>query len=578
MKHFLRILRLTGRSNRVLLAAFLLACASTAISVYVGVGLGQLAEKMLDVIQHGAPKAPLIRVFMYVAAAYFGYPILGYLQDRLMIKFRIKSLFNLRSNTYDFVFRLPIQFFENNKPGSINHRANQACTAALNWIGDFFDNSVFTLLLPLFSAVTLFFYSWKIGVVVAAGLVLLGYMQVAKVKKREPHQRRANFIAEGVAGFYTEVLDHMATIRTSIDQVFLVKKLRTEMISQSAAREKQLNIENNYLTTQFFIEGVVIMAAIGTTVLLAIQGKMGIAGLVAVIGLVRASVGSTRGIGTLYSSFHTAKVEAERFTSLLDENVDDLYAPATQKNLHKILSIEFRDVHFTYPFTASEVLRGVSFVVSDGKKIALVGESGSGKSTISKLILRLYAPTSGDILINGEDISSFTPASIRQCIGSVMQDVALFHASIKENIQMARPSASDKEIKQALRIAHADFVSKSSRGINTIIGERGVKLSGGQRQRLAIARAAVKSPNFVLLDEATSALDSKTEKEVQKGLNELMLGKSSVVIAHRLSTISDADQILVLDSGRIAEQGTHDELLANSKSKYAFLWNTQVRS
>jgi ABC-type multidrug transport system fused ATPase/permease subunit len=575
MKHFLRILRLTGRSNRVLMLALLLASLSTAISVYAGVGLGQLAEKLLLVTQHGAPKGDLVRVFLYITAAYLGFPILGYIHDRVMIKFRIESLFNLRSNTYDFINLLPVQFFENNKPGSINQRATNACTAALNWIGDLFENNIFVILMPLFSSVTLFFYSWKIGMVAAIGLLLLGCLQVKKVKKREPHQRKANLIAEGITGFYTEVLDHMTTIRTTIEQSYIHKKLKAEMLKQSTARRNQLRVENNYLTFLYIVEGLVIMSAIATTVLLQLDGKIGIAGLVAVIGLIRASVGSTRDVGGLYSTFHTAKVEAERFTSLLDENADHLHIPDTQKQLSKIKSIEFKDVNFTYPYTSTEVLNGISFVVSDGAKLALVGESGSGKSTISKLILRLYEPTSGQILINGEDISVFTPQSIRRCIGSVMQDVALFHTTIKENIQMAMPAATEKDIKSALRVAHAGFVSASEKGIHTVIGERGVKLSGGQRQRIAIARAAVKQPNFILLDEATSALDSNTEKEVQAGLNDLMRGKSSVVIAHRLSTISDADQILVLSGGKVIEKGTHKQLLSKPKGAYAELWSTQ---
>jgi ABC-type multidrug transport system fused ATPase/permease subunit len=578
MKDFVRILKLTGRSNRVLILAFLLACMSTIISVYAGVGLGQLTEKLLLVTQHGAPKGDLVRVFLYVTAAYLGFPLLGYIHDRVMIRFRVESLFNLRVNTYDFIFRLPIQFFENNKPGSINQRANNACTAALNWISDLFENNLFVILMPLFSSFTLFFYSWKIGAVAMVGFLILGFMQVRKVKKREPFQRKANLVAEGVVGFYTEILDHMTTLRTSIEQIYIRKKLHTDMREQSAARKMQLQVENNYLTLIYITEGLVIMSAIATTVLLALDGKIGIAGLVAVIGLVRASVGSTRGVGGLYSSFHSAKVEAERFTSLMDENIDHLYQPDKQKALRKISSVEFKSVSFAYPFTPVEVLSGVSFVVKDGSKIALVGESGSGKSTISKLILRLYEPTNGQILINGEDISSFTPQSIRQCIGSVMQDVALFHTTIKENIQMAMPTSTDKDIKGALRIAHASFVNESKKGIHTMIGERGVKLSGGQRQRIVIARAAVKQPNFILLDEATSALDSNTEKEVQAGLNDLMSGKSSVVIAHRLSTISDADQILVLGKGKIIERGTHKELLSKTKSAYKVLWDAQSKS
>jgi ATP-binding cassette subfamily B protein len=341
---------------------------------------------------------------------------------------------------------------------------------------------------------------------------------------------------------------------------------------------KQNKVEWKFNSLQLTLEGVTICIIMAATIILAVKGFLGVAALVATMRLIQNSMANGRNIGGLLQTYRDASVEAERFTTLLDEPVDHL-EKRSQKPLKQIDSVEFANVSFTYPYSTKEVLTDLSFAFNknNAKKIAFVGESGGGKSTISKLLLRLYEPTSGEIYINGKPIDTYTPQSIRNCIGTVMQDVALFHSSISDNVLLAKPNASVKEIKKALKIAHADFVDSLSDGIRTIIGERGVKLSGGQRQRIAIARAAIRQPSFILLDEATSALDSISEKEVQAGLDELIKGKNSIVIAHRLSTIRDADEIIVLNKGVIAERGTHTELL-ETKGAYAKLWSHQSDS
>ena len=243
-------------------------------------------------------------------------------------------------------------------------------------------------------------------------------------------------------------------------------------------------------------------------------------------------------------------------------NINQGIAAGELQGLKK--KIEFRDVHFSYDGTR-EVIDGISFEILRGQTVALVGPSGGGKSTLSELIPRFYDPTSGDILIDGVSLRDYTQESLRAHMSVVAQDTVLFNDTIEGNIAMGKPSATHEEIVEAARIANADsFIAECEKGYQTNIGDRGAKLSGGQRQRLSIARAVLKNPDILILDEATSALDTESEKLVQEALNKLLVGRTSVVIAHRLSTIHNADRIIVIDHGRIAEQGTHNELMARN--------------
>jgi ATP-binding cassette subfamily B protein len=221
------------------------------------------------------------------------------------------------------------------------------------------------------------------------------------------------------------------------------------------------------------------------------------------------------------------------------------------------------------------ILKGLSFEVPPGKTVAIVGPSGAGKSTISRLLFRLYDISGGRITIDGQDIRDVTQASLRAAIGMVPQDTVLFNDTIRYNIRYGRWDASDAEVEEAARLAQIDgFIRLSPKGYETQVGERGLKLSGGEKQRVAIARTVLKAPPILVLDEATSALDSHTEHEIQEALERVSRNRTSLVIAHRLSTIISADEIIVLDQGRIAERGTHTQLLA-SGGLYASMWNRQ---
>src|SRR6188768_3126926 len=279
-------------------------------------------------------------------------------------------------------------------------------------------------------------------------------------------------------------------------------------------------------------------------------------------------------MGMVYREIKQAIIDIEKMFSVLQRNPEIKDIPGATPLTVSAGSVRFDDVRFSYD-VERPILKGLSFEVPAGKTVAIVGPSGAGKSTISRLLFRLYDVSSGKILIDGQDIRNVTQASLRASIGMVPQDTVLFNDTIRYNIRYGRWDAGDAEVEQAAQLAQIDsFIRMSPKGYETQVGERGLKLSGGEKQRVAIARTVLKAPPILVLDEATSALDSHTEHEIQEALERVSRGRTSLVIAHRLSTIVGADEIIVLDQGRIAERGTHARLLA-AGGLYASMWNRQ---
>jgi ABC-type multidrug transport system fused ATPase/permease subunit len=286
--------------------------------------------------------------------------------------------------------------------------------------------------------------------------------------------------------------------------------------------------------------------------------------------------GSVAGIGDLYGQLQKTIGASERVREILEETPEfelDAEIEMPRPEGH----IAFNKVAFSYPTRPDmEVLKGIDMEIKPGEKIALVGHSGAGKSTIAQLLLRFYTLENGGVTVDGKDYSGYPLQAYRRHLGLVPQEVILFGGTIGENIAYGRPGASDEDILEAARRANAlEFINRFPEGLDTLVGERGVKLSGGQRQRLAIARAILKDPAILILDEATSSLDAESESLVQEALNELMRGRTTIIIAHRLSTIREVDRIYVIDDGKIKEQGTHAELLA-SEGVYSNLLSLQM--
>jgi ATP-binding cassette, subfamily B, heavy metal transporter len=279
-------------------------------------------------------------------------------------------------------------------------------------------------------------------------------------------------------------------------------------------------------------------------------------------------------MGMVYREIKQAIIDIEKMFEVLSRNPEVKDIPGAVPLIVSSGNVRFDDVRFSYD-VERPILKGLSFEVPAGKTVAIVGPSGAGKSTISRLLFRLYDVSGGRILIDGQDIRDVTQGSLRASIGMVPQDTVLFNDTIRYNIRYGRWDASDAEVEEAAQLAQIDsFIKMSPKGYETQVGERGLKLSGGEKQRVAIARTVLKAPPILVLDEATSALDSHTEHEIQESLERVSRGRTSLVIAHRLSTIVGADEIIVLDQGRIAERGTHSRLLAFG-GLYASMWNRQ---
>jgi len=279
-------------------------------------------------------------------------------------------------------------------------------------------------------------------------------------------------------------------------------------------------------------------------------------------------------MGMVYREIKQAIIDIEKMFNVLARNPEIRDAPGARSLVVTSGNLRFEDVRFSYD-PERQILKGLSFEVPAGKTVAIVGPSGAGKSTISRLLFRLYDVSGGRILIDGQDIRNVTQASLRASIGMVPQDTVLFNDTIRYNIRYGRWDASDAEVEEAAQLAQIDaFIRMAPMGYETQVGERGLKLSGGEKQRVAIARTVLKAPPILVLDEATSALDSHTEHEIQEALDRVSRNRTSLVIAHRLSTVVDADEIIVLDQGRIAERGTHGGLLVTG-GLYASMWNRQ---
>jgi ATP-binding cassette subfamily B protein len=279
-------------------------------------------------------------------------------------------------------------------------------------------------------------------------------------------------------------------------------------------------------------------------------------------------------MGMVYREIKQAIIDIEKMFGVLSRNPEVKDVPGARPLIVTAGSVRFDDVRFSYD-PERQILKGLSFEVPAGKTVAIVGPSGAGKSTISRLLFRLYDVCGGRILIDGQDIRNVTQSSLRASIGMVPQDTVLFNDTIRYNIRYGRWDATDAEVEAAAQMAQIDsFIKMSPKGYETEVGERGLKLSGGEKQRVAIARTVLKGPPILVLDEATSALDSHTEQEIQDALEKVSRNRTSLVIAHRLSTIVGADEIIVLDQGRIAERGTHSQLLA-AGGLYASMWNRQ---
>ena len=501
-------------------------------------------------------------IALLLLGVFFLNAIFSYFRIYLFAIVTQKTLATLRQATYEHLIHLPMGFFSSRRVGELNSRIASDISllqeTLTTTIAEFLRQIIIIIIgvtLLTYMSVKLTFLMLALVPVVVVVAVLFGKKIRKLSKAAQDEVANSNVIVE-------ETLQGIAVVKAFVNESFeyLRYKGKTdEIISISLKGAKWRGAFASFII--FCLFGSII-AVIWYGVVLVQSQEMSMGDLFTFI-LYSVFVGaSLGGIADLYSQLQKAVGATENLLEILEEEVESA-GEATLENCQG--KLEFKGVSFAYPNRKDiEVLKSVDFKINSGEQVALVGPSGAGKSTITSLLLHFYPVGKGEVLLDGENINRYALESLRDQMAIVPQDVLLFGGSIYENILYGNPKADQAAVWKAAEQANAsEFIEEFPEKFDTIVGERGVQLSGGQRQRIAIARAILKDPKILILDEATSSLDSQSEKLVQDALDQLMVGRTSLVIAHRLSTIQKADRILVLKEGRIVESGTHEELQAN---------------
>ena len=483
----------------------------------------------------------------------------------------------LRAQVQKQVLSLPIRFFDNTKSGALVSRIMSDVEGVRNLIGTGLVQLVGGTITAIVSLILLLRISPAMTLLTFIPLLIFGVIALRAFKIIRPVFRKRGEINAEVKGRLTETLAGIRVIKG-----FNAEAQEAKVFEQGVER-LYLNVKKSLTATAVMTSSSTFLLGLATTgIMMGYGGYMMIQGELStgeyfeftfLLALMVAPIVQMSNIG---SQLTEALAGLDRTEELMNKT-----AEVDEKDRTTLLEsikgdVVFDNVSFAYE-EDKEVLHTVSFEAKAGEVIALVGSSGSGKSTIAGLAASFLNPDSGTITIDGKDLSRVELTSFRQFLGVVLQDDFLFEGTIRENILFPRPNASEEELQAAVKAAYVnEFTDRFEDGLNTLIGERGVKLSGGQRQRIAIARAILANPRILILDEATSNLDTESEALIQKSLAELTKGRTTFVIAHRLSTIRKANQILVIENGRIAEQGTHDELIME-KGRYYNLFTYQTR-
>ena len=480
---------------------------------------------------------------------------------------------DMRRTAFDHLQRLSASYYSNHKIGQIMGRITN----------DLFDVTEFAHHCPeeffiagikiLVSFIILARYSLLLTVLIFCCLPLMFFVSVKLNHWLREAQKAQRFqVGELNAAIEDSLLgERVVKAFTAEDEE--KRKFEEGNLAFQSIKKKYYYAMAAFGTSTRLFDGLMYTVVILAGGLFLIRGIIGPGDLVAYILYVSTLIATIRRIVEFTEQFQRGMTGIERFYEILDTPIDIKDAENAGELAVTDGGITFRHVNFEYPDDHNKVLHDLNLEVRPGENLAIVGASGGGKTTICNLIPRFYDVTSGEIEIDGQDISKVTLKSLRQAIGMVQQDVYLFSGTIRDNIAYGREQATDEEILAAAKLAGADeFIDRLPDGIHTYIGERGVKLSGGQKQRLSIARVFLKNPKILILDEATSALDNESEILVTGSLKELAKGRTTITIAHRLTTVQDADRILVLDKNGIEEEGTHDELLAR-EGMYYRLWN-----
>jgi len=504
--------------------------------------------------------------------------IFSFFRLSLFVNFTEHTLANLRLALYSNLVKLPMSFFSQKRVGELNSRISSDITqiqdTLTSTIAEFLRQFILIIggvLLLANESIKLTLLMLSVVPLVAVAAVIFGRFIRKYSKNVQDKVAESQVIVE-------ETMQGITIVKAFANEWYEIARYNGKIKEVVKIAIKVGKYRGHFASFIIFCLFGAIVAVVWYGVRLSISGEMSVGQLISFV-LYSTFVGASfGGIAELYAQIQKAIGATERVFELLDETPEKINSVQDTVETKKIKGdVTFNNVAFSYHSRKEiKVLKDVSFTANFGQKIAIVGPSGTGKSTIASLLLRFYNINEGEILVDGKNIYDYDLENLRGNMSIVPQDVILFGGTIRENIAYGKPNATEEEILIAAKQANAyNFIESFPEKFETIVGERGIKLSGGQRQRIAIARALLKNPSILILDEATSSLDSESEKLVQEALEILMQGRTSIIIAHRLSTIRSADQILVLDKGKITEQGTHQELIALENGMYKNLSNLQ---
>ena len=488
-----------------------------------------------------------------------------------------RSMANVRISLFSKLMELPMAFYDSRRTGELLSRITSDVSLLQETfsitLAEFF-RQIITLVIGTF---IIFFFTPKLAFFMLATFPIL--VVVAMVF--------GNFIRKLSKRTQDELAQSNIIVEEALQSISIVKAFTSEQHEIGRYRQSQNRVIDMALKAAGYRGGFIsfiifalfggIVAVIWYGATLVASGEMSIGDLVSFVLYTTFIGGSIAGLGDLYGLIQKSIGASERVLEITGMDGEAGKRVGVALNLEG--NIDFRNVKFRYPTRADvQVLQDLSLSIKAGEKIALVGHSGAGKSTIVQLLMRFYDWQEGQIMVDGQDIREYNLARYRQHIGIVPQEVILFGGTIAENISYGKPHATEAEIKEAAAKANAlQFIMQFPEGLQTLVGERGVKLSGGQRQRVAIARAILRNPKILILDEATSSLDAESEHLVQEALDGLMRGRTTIIIAHRLATIRKVDRIYVIRNGQIAESGTHEELLREENGTYTHLVRLQLQ-